>query len=48
MLEVGPLQQPYRQAPSGAGAVKMLMIDAARGVFFGGVAPSKDNYVIGW
>jgi gamma-glutamyltranspeptidase/glutathione hydrolase len=48
LLDVGPLQQPYRQAPSGAGAVKMIMIDAARGVFFGGVAPSKDNYVIGW
>jgi hypothetical protein len=31
-----------------AGAVKLIMIDAARGVFFGGVAPSKDNYVIGW
>jgi len=48
VLDVGALQQPYRQAPSGAGAVKMIMIDALRGVLFGGVAPSKDNYVIGW
>ncbi len=47
-LQIGALQQPYRQTRAGAGAVKMVMIDAARGVFFGGVAPAKDNYVIGW
>ena len=47
-LQIAALQQPYGQAPSGAGAVKLILIDAARGVFFGGVAPSKDNYVIGW
>jgi len=28
----------YRQALSGAGAVKMVMLDAARGVMFGGVS----------
>lgn len=47
-LEVTELQGPYEQAPSGAGAVKMILLDRARGVMFGGVAPAKDNYVIGW
>jgi gamma-glutamyltranspeptidase/glutathione hydrolase len=47
-LQVSELQGPYRQALSGAGAVKMIVLDAARGVMFGGVSPAKDNYVIGW
>jgi gamma-glutamyltranspeptidase/glutathione hydrolase len=47
-LQVSELQGPYRQALSGAGAVKMVMLDATRGVMFGGVSPAKDNYVIGW
>jgi gamma-glutamyltranspeptidase/glutathione hydrolase len=48
VLRVSELQGPYRQAPSGAGAVKMVMFDPRRGVWFGGVSPAKDNYVIGW
>ena len=48
LLEVSTLQGPYRQAPAGAGAVKMVMLDPIRGVMFGGVSPAKDNYVIGW
>jgi gamma-glutamyltranspeptidase/glutathione hydrolase len=47
-LQVTEMQGPYGQAPSGAGAVKMVQLDPLRGVLFGGVAPSKDNYVIGW
>jgi len=47
-LEVGALQQPYRQQVTGAGAVKMVRIDPASGVMFGGVSPAKDNYVMGW
>jgi hypothetical protein len=45
---VTALQGPYQQAPAGAGAVKMIMLDRLRGVMFGGVSPAKDNYVIGW
>jgi gamma-glutamyltranspeptidase len=51
------LQPPYG-APSGTGAVKMILIDqphpdgrgaaAATGVMFGGASPGKDNYVLGW
>ena len=48
ILEVTALQGPYRQAPAGAGAVKMIMLDRQRRVLFGGVSPAKDNYVIGW
>ena len=48
VLQVTPLQGPYFQALSGAGAVKMVMLDPVRGVLFGGVSPAKDNYVIGW
>jgi gamma-glutamyltranspeptidase/glutathione hydrolase len=48
LLQVSELQGPYLQTPSGAGAVKMIQYDAARGVWFGGVAPAKDSYVIGW
>ena len=47
-VEVSPLQQPYRQAASGAGAVKMVMIDPETGVMYGGVSPAKSDYVIGW
>ena len=47
-VEIVPLQQPYLQAPSGAGAVKMVMIEPATGVFHGGVSPAKDDYVLGW
>lgn len=41
------LQPPYG-SPSGAGAVKMVLIDQASGVMFGGASPGKDNYVLGW
>lgn len=47
-LRVSALQQPYRQALSGAGAVKMVMIDPKTGVMMAGVSPAKDNYAIGW
>ncbi|MDE0164962.1 MAG: gamma-glutamyltransferase [Bryobacterales bacterium] len=46
--EVIEMQQPYQQQPSGAGAVKMVMIDSERGVLMGGVSPAKDDYVMGW
>ena len=46
-IEVVSLQQPYRQAASGAGAVKMVMIDPETGVMYGGVSPAKSDYVIG-
>jgi len=42
-----PLQPPYA-APSGTGAVKMILIDHSTGVMFGGASPGKDNYVMGW
>ena len=47
-VQVRPLQPPYEQQPSGAGAVKMVMVDAERGVLMGGVSPAKDDYVMGW
>jgi gamma-glutamyltranspeptidase/glutathione hydrolase len=47
-LKVSPLQGPYQQQPSGAGAVKMVLIDPRTGVLHGGVSPAKDNYVMGW
>jgi gamma-glutamyltranspeptidase/glutathione hydrolase len=43
-----PLQKPYGQQPSGAGAVKMVRIDPRNGVFAAGVSPAKDDYAIGW
>jgi len=46
-VQASPLQPPYG-SPSGAGAVKMILIDSAKGVMFGGASPGKDNYVIGW
>jgi gamma-glutamyltranspeptidase/glutathione hydrolase len=45
---VTPLQRPYGQQPSGAGAVKMVRIDPRTGVFAAGVSPAKDDYAIGW
>jgi gamma-glutamyltranspeptidase/glutathione hydrolase len=47
-VEIVTLQQPYRMAASGAGAVKMVMIDPSTGVMFGGVSPAKSDYVLGW
>jgi gamma-glutamyltranspeptidase/glutathione hydrolase len=47
-VSVTPLQKPYGQQPSGAGAVKMLRIDPRTGVFAAGVSPAKDDYAIGW
>ncbi len=47
-VAVTPLQKPYGQQPSGAGAVKMVQIDPRTGIFAGGVSPAKDDYVIGW
>lgn len=46
-VEVVPLQQPYGQTASGAGAVKMVMIHPETGVFMGGVSPAKSDYVLG-
>jgi gamma-glutamyltranspeptidase / glutathione hydrolase len=46
-VEAMALQPPYG-TPSGAGAVKMILIDQASGVMFGGASPGKDNYVLGW
>ena len=48
VLRVTELQGPYQQAPAGAGAVKMVMFDPRRGVWFGGASPAKDDFVIGW
>lgn len=45
---VTPLQKPYGQQPSGAGAVKMVLIDPRTAIFGGGVSPAKDDYVMGW
>jgi gamma-glutamyltranspeptidase/glutathione hydrolase len=45
---VTPLQKPYGQQPSGAGAVKMVLIDPRTGIFAAGVSPAKDDYVMGW
>ena len=45
---VTPLQKPYGQQPSGAGAVKMVRIDPRTGIFAAGVSPAKDDYAIGW
>jgi hypothetical protein len=47
-IVVTPLQKPYGQQPSGAGAVKMVRIDPRTGIFAGGVSPAKDDYVMGW
>ncbi|MCI0625125.1 MAG: gamma-glutamyltransferase [Acidobacteria bacterium] len=47
-LQVSAIQPPYGQQPSGAGAIKMVMIDPKTGVLHGGVSPAKDNYVMGW
>ncbi|MBI1787667.1 MAG: gamma-glutamyltransferase [Acidobacteria bacterium] len=47
-VRVTPMQQPYGQQPSGAGAVKMILIDPRTGVMHGGVSPAKDNYVLAW
>lgn len=47
-VEIVPLQQPYQMSASGAGAVKMVMIDTTTGVMFGGVSPAKSDYVLGW
>jgi gamma-glutamyltranspeptidase/glutathione hydrolase len=46
-VQAQPLQPPYG-SPSGAGAVKMILIDQATGIMFGGASPGKDNYVMGW
>lgn len=46
-VQASPTQPPYG-SPSGPGAVKMILIDPATGVLFGGASPGKDNYVIGW
>jgi gamma-glutamyltranspeptidase/glutathione hydrolase len=47
-LKLSAVQQPYGQQPSGAGAVKMVLIDPKTGVLHGGVSPAKDDYVMGW
>jgi gamma-glutamyltranspeptidase/glutathione hydrolase len=47
-LKVNVVQAPYGQQPSGAGAVKMVLIDPKTGVLHGGVSPAKDDYVMGW
>ena len=47
-LKISTSQPPYGQQPSGAGAVKMVLIDPKTGVMHGGVSPAKDDYVMGW
>jgi gamma-glutamyltranspeptidase len=47
-LEVTKMQRPYSQQPAGAGAVKLVWLDAKSGVMFGGVSPAKDDYAMGW
>jgi gamma-glutamyltranspeptidase/glutathione hydrolase len=46
-VQASPTQPPYG-SPSGPGAVKMILIDPATGLMYGGASPGKDNYVIGW
>jgi gamma-glutamyltranspeptidase/glutathione hydrolase len=46
-VQASPTQPPYG-APSGPGAVKMILLDEASAVMFGGASPGKDNYVLGW
>ncbi len=46
-VQATPTQPPYG-APSGTGAVKMILIDPATGVMFSGVSPAKDNYALGY
>lgn len=41
-------QEPYRMTLAGAGAVKMILIDAATETMQGGVSPAKDDYALGW
>ena len=41
-------QEPYRMTLAGAGAVKMILIDAATGTMQAGVSPAKDDYALGW
>ena len=38
---VTPMQKPYGQQPSGAGAVKMVRIDPKTGIFAGGASPGQ-------
>lgn len=47
-LSVSPLQRPYAQQPSGAGAVKIVWIDPKSGIFHAAVSPAKDNYALAW
>jgi gamma-glutamyltranspeptidase/glutathione hydrolase len=47
-IDIVEMQQPYNQQLSGAGAVKMVMVDSERGLLMGGVSPAKDDYVMGW
>ncbi|MEZ5400534.1 MAG: gamma-glutamyltransferase [Bryobacteraceae bacterium] len=47
-LQITPLQHPYTQQPSGAGAVKMLWIHPKTGVFHAGVSPAKDDYALAY
>lgn len=47
-LKISAVQPPYGQQPSGAGAVKLVLIDPKTGVMHGGVSPAKDDYVLGW
>jgi gamma-glutamyltranspeptidase/glutathione hydrolase len=47
-LRVAIMQQPYGQQSSGAGAVKMILIDPKTGMMYGGVSPAKDDYAMGW
>jgi gamma-glutamyltranspeptidase/glutathione hydrolase len=47
-VKVSELQQPYTQQPSGAGAVKMILIDPRSGVMNAAVSPAKDDYALAW
>ncbi len=47
-VRVTTAQEPYRNTPAGAGAMKMILLDPASGTMIGGVSPAKDDVAIGW
>ncbi|MFN7920713.1 MAG: gamma-glutamyltransferase [Bryobacteraceae bacterium] len=47
-IDPSKMQQPYLQQPSGAGAVKMVILDAATGLMQAAVSPAKDDYAMAW
>ena len=47
-LKISAVQPPYGQQPSGAGAVKMVLIDPKTGVMHRWGFAGQDDYVMGW